>query len=185
MTKEQTSWFCCIKVGDTRSPWRLRLTGGKVKCYLNANHELLSPNIRNPFITEFVIHVTSREKGRVDGNALLVLNIRKLRPGSYEKNSIPLKKSFPEKEKKHEILLRGEMGRGGSSSRPLTSKLQKIFYENSNLWNITIFVVLKYGWLSFWLRECQTFAPLYHNFAQEGKREGNFLIGFQLLKFEL
>ena len=100
MTKEQTSWFCCIKVGDTCSPWRLRLTGGKVKCYLNANHELLSPNIRNPFITEFVIHVTSREeKVRVDGNALLVLNIRKLRPGSYEKNSIPLKKSFPEKEK--------------------------------------------------------------------------------------
>jgi len=27
-------------------------------------------------------------------------------------------------------------------------------------------------------------SPLYHNFAQGGKREGSFLIGFQLLNFE-
>jgi hypothetical protein len=69
-----------------------------------------------------------------------------------------------------------EVKRGeGSSSRSLTLKLRKTFSKNSNLWNI--WFLLFWNWLVvFW----QTFAPLYHNFGEEGKREGNFLIGFQL-----
>ena len=66
---------------------------------------------------------------------------------------------------------------GTLPGRKFNPEIAKNFYETSNfkISNVCCFEI----WSVF-----KRFPPLYHNFAQGVKREENFLIGFQLLKFE-